>query len=655
MTSRKDFIFPISWKLLASTVLVGAVAVGIALSGLRRMNVLNERLIEIVDVAAERVKLASLLRQSLLTVTRAEKNMIFANSEEELEGYFTTIDDVLEGMRQHELKLHELVSSEDVTQLDQYSEKWRQWQANHQGVRNLSGVYSNMRARELSLGEANHVFERLDAQLRDLLMDLEVQRDEEPEISVSSDQDPSPKPTLAELPVIASDILHAATDIHRAEKNLLLATNLETLKRYESQISALTQEIDADFKQLAMSNNLAVQTLLSETRESWEQFRGLNREITDLGGEKGSDWALELAYNTGGPLANEAESLIDAIIQSNTSKLDKLKQDSAELFQRQRNTLVAFSVIGIGLSVAVSHVTGRHVSHNLNQLALYAQNVRRAKDLSHPIPQVSNDEVGKLAEAFDDMRCTVYRQTQELAKLNQTLKHKNDEMEQFVYTVSHDLKSPLVSCKGLLGLLREDIADGNSQEVNDSIERLEQATDQLSQIIDDLLALSRIGRKPLNLVDIDTTELFASLQDQLSSRLSESNAELRIHGPVPDLVGDASDVKRVFENLVTNAIKYSGEGAVIEMGGRQKDKELQFYVRDDGPGIEPEYHDKVFGLFQRLDTSKPGTGLGLASVQKIMRMHGGRAWVESDSGEGATFWLSFPWRKSPAPKENGSK
>lgn len=644
---RPKFAVPISWKLLASTVVVGAVAVAIALSGLQRMNVLNERLNEIVDVAAERVKLASLLRQYLLTVTRAEKNMIFANSEEELQGYFKTIDEVLNGMRQHESKLRTMVSNDDLAQLDNYAQKWEQWQTNHQRVRNLSGVHSQMRARELSLDEAQEWFERLDESLQALVADAKAAFEHLPTDETETDPQQNALSSSSEMLEVAAGIRHAVMNMQRAEKNMLLATNREELAAYESQISSLAERIERGLKTFSESAPKSTMTELAETHEAWDQYKKLNAQITVLAGETGSGWALELAYNTGGPLASEAESLVDSIIQSNSEKLDELKRNSGRLFRRLRITLIVFSLLGIGTSVAVSYFTGRRISKNLSTLAGYAQNVRRAKDLSQPIPRVSNDEVGKLAEAFDDMRETVYRQTRELAKLNQTLKHKNDEMEQFVYTVSHDLKSPLVSCKGLLGLLREDIADGDPEEVEHSISRLGQATDQLSQIIDDLLALSRIGRKPLNLSEIDVSDLLATLSDQLADRIEAVGAELRIIDPLPPVVGDKSDVKRAFENLLTNAIKYAGERAVIEIGGKQQEKELLYYVRDNGPGIEIQYHKKVFGLFQRLDTSQPGTGLGLASVQKIMRMHGGRVWVESQPNDGATFWLSFPWRKPP--------
>ena len=125
--------------------------------------------------------------------------------------------------------------------------------------------------------------------------------------------------------------------------------------------------------------------------------------------------------------------------------------------------------------------------------------------------------------------------------------------------------------------------------------------------------------------------------------MTKSGVELKIEPTLPSVRADASDLKRAFDNLINNAIKYASDqpNAVIEVGGSETQYVVRYFVRDNGPGIDPDYHEKIFGLFQRLETSKEGTGLGLASVRKIMRMHGGRAWVESELGKGATFWLEF--------------
>jgi signal transduction histidine kinase len=304
----------------------------------------------------------------------------------------------------------------------------------------------------------------------------------------------------------------------------------------------------------------------------------------------------------------------------------------------------------------VSFYTGQGIAASLRTLADYAQHIRRTGDLSEPLPEVSRDEVGELASAFDDMRVRLYEQTTRLADVNATLERKSEEMEQFVYTVSHDLSSPLVSCKGLIGLIKEDLADGDYEQVRALTDKLDDATDQLRQIIDDLLALSRMGRRQPNLTRVDVQTLLAGLQQDLADRLEAAGARLQIDAGIPPVIADASHTQRVFENLLTNAIKYGcrADGAVIRIGGTAVDGEICYFVRDNGPGIDPAYHQKIFGLFQRLDSTKQGTGVGLASVVKIMNMHRGRVWVQSEPGQGATFWISFPRRPdtSAAPRRH---
>jgi signal transduction histidine kinase len=205
----------------------------------------------------------------------------------------------------------------------------------------------------------------------------------------------------------------------------------------------------------------------------------------------------------------------------------------------------------------------------------------------------------------------------------------------------------------LLGLLKEDLKDRDYRAVSESVERLEQATDQLNQIIEDLLMLSRIGRKSLNLTEVDVHELVCELVDEFEDRIAEAGAKIDLGDRLPKVVADESDARRVFENLLTNALKYSCnvEDPVISVGGMKSSHEIRYFVRDRGPGIDPRYHERIFGLFQRLDTGQPGTGVGLASVAKILDMHGGRVWVESEPGRGATFWVAFP---EPARSGNGA-
>ena len=233
--------------------------------------------------------------------------------------------------------------------------------------------------------------------------------------------------------------------------------------------------------------------------------------------------------------------------------------------------------------------------------------------------------------------------TTDLAVTNRALERKNQEMEQFVYTVSHDLKSPLVTMKGFVGVLKEDLGTEENDLVMDSVRRIENAACHMSRLIEDLLKLSRAGRRRGKTEPVDVSLLVHELIANSQAYLEGLGTTLEIHDEMPEIVADRAALSRVFENLLNNAIKYGCQGPQSKMtvGSETLDDEVRFFVKDNGPGIAPEYHKKIFGLFQRLDSDQDGTGVGLAIVEKIMQVHNGRVWVESSPGKGATFWLSF--------------
>ena len=166
----------------------------------------------------------------------------------------------------------------------------------------------------------------------------------------------------------------------------------------------------------------------------------------------------------------------------------------------------------------------------------------------------------------------------------------------------------------------------------------------MSRLIDDLLQLSRAGRVRNELERIDVAALVRDLAEELDSRLHEAQGDLKIEEPMPPVLADRGRLSEVFDNLLTNAIKYgrNPSGLKITVGSKRLNGRVRYFVRDNGPGIPEQFHERIFGLFQRLDNGQEGTGVGLAIVSRIMEAHGGRVWVESSPGRGATFWLEFP-------------
>ena len=224
------------------------------------------------------------------------------------------------------------------------------------------------------------------------------------------------------------------------------------------------------------------------------------------------------------------------------------------------------------------------------------------------------------------------------------LEAKNEELERFTYTVSHDLKSPLVTIRGFLGFVEKDAEEGNLDRLRQDLDRIRGATETMRRLLDELLDLSRIGRTMSPAEDVVLTELV----EEALSYFEEPMAERGIETVVGDLLvvrGDRPRLLEVWQNLLENAVKFTcfEECPRIEVGMRPDGDEIAFFVRDNGIGIEEAYLEKIFGLFERLDPEIEGTGVGLALVKRIVEVHGGRVWAESEgAGTGSTFCFTLP-------------
>jgi PAS domain S-box-containing protein len=224
------------------------------------------------------------------------------------------------------------------------------------------------------------------------------------------------------------------------------------------------------------------------------------------------------------------------------------------------------------------------------------------------------------------------------------LESKNAELERFTYTVSHDLKSPLVTITGFLGFLEQDTLSGNREKVKSTIERITSAAQKMQSLLNDLLELSRIGRM-MNLPGrIPFEEIVREALERVRGRLDERKARIKIQNDLPVVYGDRIRLVEVLQNLLDNSAKYASLGSdlYIEIGAKEDHEETIFFVSDNGIGIDPQFHERIFGLFNKLDTRAEGTGIGLTLVKRIIEVHGGRIWVESELGKGATFTFALP-------------
>lgn len=225
------------------------------------------------------------------------------------------------------------------------------------------------------------------------------------------------------------------------------------------------------------------------------------------------------------------------------------------------------------------------------------------------------------------------------------LEAKNAEMERFTYTVSHDLRSPLITIKGFSGMLLTDINRGKLDRLENDIQRIINAASKMEGLLEDLLALSRVGRMLNPFSCFSLTKVSLDVAELLNGVLQEHNVKLSIDKNMPEVWADETRIREVLQNLVENAIKFRGSQTKpqISIGYYSKGKENVFFVKDNGLGIEARYHEKIFGLFDKLETGTDGTGIGLALVKRIIEFHHGRVWVESAGIScGSTFYFSLP-------------
>ncbi|MFH0726794.1 MAG: ATP-binding protein [Pseudomonadota bacterium] len=294
-----------------------------------------------------------------------------------------------------------------------------------------------------------------------------------------------------------------------------------------------------------------------------------------------------------------------------------------------------FPLLFFNLSVALS--LSLLLYFLLQRMLLY----RQARD--HALHEVGERQLAEKALKENEKK---------LETLLAELAAKNEELEAFVFTVSHDLKTPVVTIEGFLGAFREDFGDHIPADGQEYLNYISDAARKIELLINDLLELSRIGRVSETRTTFPFADLIEEALHSLQHQIKQKEIKVTVDKNLPLVHGEKKRLLHVVENLLSNAVKYIGKEnpfPAIAVGGAEREGRPVFFVRDNGIGIDARYFEKIFGIFQRLpgaESAGAGTGVGLTIVKRVVEHHGGSIWLESEPGNGTTFYFTLNDRET---------
>lgn len=330
-----------------------------------------------------------------------------------------------------------------------------------------------------------------------------------------------------------------------------------------------------------------------------------------------------------------------------------------ELGQRARQYLVIAAIIllvCLALGMLVTGMFRRRVAEPIVALAEMSRAVSSDRDYSRRAPpSLDHDEISVLIQSFNEMLAQIEQRDVALRHAHDALEERvqerttelkaaNRELEAFSYTVAHDLRGPLDAINGIGFVLQKDYATCMDAEGQEMLDNLRRSSTKMAGLIDDLLHLSRAATTNLERSTVDLSAMAASIAEELKSAEPDRNVYFKI-APGAIVLADAALIRVALENIMRNAWKYTSKmlSARIEFGYKRAGSQIFCFVRDNGAGFNPEFADRLFKPFQRLHTQGEfaGTGVGLATVQRIITRHGGRVWAEGAVDQGATFYFAL--------------
>jgi signal transduction histidine kinase len=317
--------------------------------------------------------------------------------------------------------------------------------------------------------------------------------------------------------------------------------------------------------------------------------------------------------------------------------------------------LLWFGVAIFLVGLLAAWVLGRGISRPIEQLTVAAEAVATGQQ-SHPVSGSRHAELARLAEAFNTMESRVTESQQRLeyrvAERTRELQERNEELEAFGYSISHDLRAPLRAMQGFSQILLDDYSDRLDNDGRRYAGKIVAAATRMDQLIRDLLTYSRVSREQLEPGRVSLSKVVKEAIEQIDAELQSRGAQVKVHEPLPPVVGHEATLSQVVVNLLGNGAKFMPPGRTPELTIRAEPRSgvVRLWVEDNGIGILAEHQERIFRVFERLHAPEeyPGTGIGLAIVRKGVERMGGKVGVESSLGTGSRFWIELPIVRSAA-------
>lgn len=421
-------------------------------------------------------------------------------------------------------------------------------------------------------------------------------------------------------------IMSSVKDAETGERGFLITGKEEFLAPYQQAVAALPGELD-QFQKLT-GDNPAQQAKITQMRSRMNARLTLLQTAIDI--RRGGSSESAAAFSVSGSGKVEMDALRKLADQM---ELDEHALLATRLKQADANRLRARVTVGLASTLDFVLLVF------MFRYFLRERSLRMSAELTAQQLAEANARVEANAREIHELNATLEIRVQQRTAELETI---NRELEAFSYSVSHDLRAPLRTVDGFSLALEEDYADAVDAQGKDYIRRVRAGVQRMGQLIDALLQLSRITRADLERTDFDLTDLAESVAATLRQENPDREIEFRIQ-PGMTMNGDPRLIRVALENLLGNSVKFTSKlpAALIEFGW--DDKAQAWFVRDNGAGFDMEYAGRLFSAFHRLHGDKDfkGSGIGLATVARVIRRHHGRIWAESAVNQGATFWFAL--------------